>query len=105
MHRHEISQSGWERIEHLLPGRPGDAGITAADNRLFINADHAFVHQCTICKNEATFNEETGTVYCNFCEKYDTALVVPEPRAYTLWKKEAQAVGWTVKNAIRPAAY
>jgi len=38
MHRHEISQSGWERIEHLLPGRPGDAGITAADNRLFINA-------------------------------------------------------------------
>jgi len=38
MHRHEISQSAWERIEHLLPGRPGDVGVTAADNRLFINA-------------------------------------------------------------------
>jgi transposase len=38
MRRHEISQESWERIEPLLPGRPGDAGVTAADNRLFINA-------------------------------------------------------------------
>ena len=38
MHRHEISQSAWERIEDLLPGRPGDVGVTAADNRLFVNA-------------------------------------------------------------------
>ena len=38
MRRHEISQEGWERIEHLLPGRPGDVGVTAADNRLFVNA-------------------------------------------------------------------
>lgn len=38
MHRHEISQSAWDRIEDLLPGRPGDVGVTAADNRLFINA-------------------------------------------------------------------
>lgn len=38
MHRHEISQSAWERIENLLPGRPGDVGVTAANNRLFINA-------------------------------------------------------------------
>ncbi|MBA3482171.1 MAG: transposase, partial [Pirellulales bacterium] len=38
MRRHEIEQSAWERIESLLPGRPGDAGVTAADNRLFINA-------------------------------------------------------------------
>ncbi len=38
MRRHEIEQSAWERIEPLLPGRPGDAGVTAADNRLFINA-------------------------------------------------------------------
>lgn len=38
MHRHEISQSAWERLEDLLPGRPGDVGVTAADNRLFVNA-------------------------------------------------------------------
>ena len=38
MGRHEISQAAWERIEHLLPGRPGDVGVTAANNRLFVNA-------------------------------------------------------------------
>ena len=31
MHRDELSQSAWERIEDLLPGRIGDAGVTAAD--------------------------------------------------------------------------
>ena len=38
MRRHEISQESWERIEDLLPGRAGDVGVTAADNRLFVNA-------------------------------------------------------------------
>ena len=28
----------WERIEHLLPGKAGDAGVTAGDNRLFLEA-------------------------------------------------------------------
>lgn len=38
MRRHEIEQEAWERIEGLLPGKAGDPGVTAADNRLFINA-------------------------------------------------------------------
>ena len=38
MRRHEISDENWHRIESLLPGRPGDPGVTAADNRSFINA-------------------------------------------------------------------
>ena len=38
MRRHEIAQDAWERIEGLLPGKAGDVGVTAADNRLFINA-------------------------------------------------------------------
>src|SRR5215469_2720307 len=37
-HRHAISDEDWERIEHLLPGRPGQPGWTAADNRLFVDA-------------------------------------------------------------------
>lgn len=37
-HRHAISDSDWERIEDLLPGRPGQTGWLAADNRQFINA-------------------------------------------------------------------
>jgi transposase len=28
----------WERIEHLLPGQEGDVGVTARDNRLFVEA-------------------------------------------------------------------
>jgi transposase len=38
MRRHEISQDQWERIEGLLPGRPGGHGGVAKDNRNFINA-------------------------------------------------------------------
>ena len=38
MHRHAISDEHWERIEDLLPGRAGDPGVTAKDNRLFIDA-------------------------------------------------------------------
>jgi transposase len=37
-HRHAISDDGWERIRDLLPGKPGDRGVTATDNRLFIDA-------------------------------------------------------------------
>lgn len=35
--RYELSHRQWERIEQLLPGKAGDPGRTAADNRLFIN--------------------------------------------------------------------
>ena len=38
MRRHEISDEHWARIKDLLPGLEGDAGVTAKDNRLFINA-------------------------------------------------------------------
>lgn len=38
MRRHEISDDHWNRIEALLPGRQGDPGVTAKDNRLFVNA-------------------------------------------------------------------
>ena len=38
MHRHAISDEHWERIEDLLLGRAGDPGVTAKDNRLFIDA-------------------------------------------------------------------
>lgn len=38
MRRHEIPDEHWERIKDLLPGQPGDPGVTAKDNRLFVNA-------------------------------------------------------------------
>lgn len=38
MRRHEISDDQWNCIESLLPGKAGDPGVTAKDNRLFVNA-------------------------------------------------------------------
>lgn len=38
MRRHEVTDDHWKRIEHSLPGLPGDPGVTAKDNRLFVNA-------------------------------------------------------------------
>ncbi|MBV0886955.1 IS5 family transposase [Komagataeibacter oboediens] len=38
MQRYGLSDSQWERIKDLLPGREGHVGGTAADNRLFVEA-------------------------------------------------------------------
>ena len=35
--RYELSEAQWGRIAALLPGKAGDRGRTAADNRLFVN--------------------------------------------------------------------
>jgi transposase len=36
--RHELTDEQWESIKDVLPGKAGDPGRTAADNRLFVNA-------------------------------------------------------------------
>jgi transposase len=36
--RHAITDADWERIRDLLPGRPGQHGGVAGDNRLFVDA-------------------------------------------------------------------
>lgn len=38
LHRHAICDHDWDRIKDLLPGRPGQPGVTAKDNRLFVDA-------------------------------------------------------------------
>jgi transposase len=38
MRRHALRDDQWERIEDLLPGRAGHVGVTAKDNRLFVEA-------------------------------------------------------------------
>jgi len=37
MKRYELSASQWREIEGFLPGRNGSVGVTAKDNRLFVN--------------------------------------------------------------------
>ncbi len=38
MDRCVLSDSQWERLAPLLPGKPGDPGRSAGDNRLFLEA-------------------------------------------------------------------
>ena len=38
MRRHALRDDQWDRIKHLLPGQVGWVGVTAADNRLFVEA-------------------------------------------------------------------
>lgn len=38
MARRNLRNDQWTRIEHLLPGKAGDRGKTAKDNRLFVDA-------------------------------------------------------------------
>ena len=37
MKRYELSAAQWKKIEGMLPGRPGSVGVTARDNRQFVN--------------------------------------------------------------------
>ena len=37
-HRHAIADDQWDRVKGLLPGRAGLPGVTARDNRLFLDA-------------------------------------------------------------------
>ena len=36
--RYSLRDDQWKRIEDLLPGREGSVGVTAKDNRLFVEA-------------------------------------------------------------------
>jgi len=36
--RKMLRNDQWERIEHLLPGKVSDCGVSAKDNRLFVEA-------------------------------------------------------------------
>lgn len=36
--RHALTDEQWDRIKDLLPGKPGDPGRTAVDNRLFVDS-------------------------------------------------------------------
>lgn len=38
MRRYGLRDDQWDRIKELLPGREGHVGVTAKDNRLFVEA-------------------------------------------------------------------
>ena len=44
MLRYALSDDTFQRLEPLLPGKPGDRGRSARDNRLFLDAIHFMAH-------------------------------------------------------------
>ncbi len=38
MRRYALRDDQWDRIQYLLPGQAGHVGVTARDNRLFVEA-------------------------------------------------------------------
>jgi transposase len=38
LRRHELTDEQWDAMKNLLPGKEGDPGVAAKDNRLFVNA-------------------------------------------------------------------
>jgi len=38
MRRYALRDDQWDRIKDILPGKEGDVGVTAKDNRLFVEA-------------------------------------------------------------------
>ena len=38
MARYELRDDQWRKIKHLLPGKKGDPGVTAKNNRRFVDA-------------------------------------------------------------------
>ena len=38
MRRYALREDQWEKIRDLLPGKEGDVGVTAKDNRRFVEA-------------------------------------------------------------------
>ena len=48
--RHDISDEVWNLLEPHLPGRAGTRGVTAKDNRQFVNAVFGFYGLALLCE-------------------------------------------------------
>ena len=69
--RHALGDDQWERIKDILPGQPHDVGVTAKDNRLFVEA--------------VLYRYKTGIPWCDLPERFGDfilVLVVGQKKAY-----------------------
>jgi hypothetical protein len=48
MRRYALRDDQWDRIEDLLPGREGHVGVTAKNNRLFVERALPLPHWHTL---------------------------------------------------------
>jgi transposase len=71
MRRFGLRDDQWERIKDLLPGRAGLVGVTAADNRLFVEA--------------VLYRYRTGMPWRDLPERFGEATKVH--RRFSRWAK------------------
>lgn len=71
MSRYGLRNDQWERIAVLLPGKAGDVGVTAADNRLFVDA--------------VLYRYRAGIPWRDLPERFGTPIVIHT--RFTRWAK------------------
>ncbi len=70
MRRYGLRDDQWERIKDLLPGRLGHVGVTARDNRLFVEGvlyryrGHDRIHRKTRVKNRKPSSVSILSICC-----------------------------------------
>ena len=71
MCRHALRDDQWERIRDLLPGRVGSVGVTARDNRRFVEA--------------VLYRYRVGVPWRDLPERFGDGVQVP--RRFSRWAK------------------
>ena len=77
MRRFGLRDDQWERIKDLLPGREGSVGVTAADNRLFVEA--------------VLYRYRTGMPWRDLPERFGDGVQVH--RRFSVWPKALSGTG------------
>lgn len=82
MRRYGLHDDEWDRIKDLLPGREGDVGVTAKDNRLFIEA--------------VLYRYRTGMPWRDLPERFGDWKAVHT--RFTRWAKAGEGAGLQVSG-------
>ncbi len=59
--RYELSETQWQRIADLLPGKTSDPGRTGTDNRLFVNG------VLWVLRSGARWHDLKDSFWCRIC--------------------------------------
>ena len=73
--RYELTAPQWKKVEPLLPGKSSDRGVTALDNRLFVNG--------------CLWVIRSGAMWHHLPERYG-----PWKRSYNRFRRWAKAGIW-----------
>lgn len=69
-------------------------------DRMCFSSDPQYLHVCRLCNNTVIYEENCEKVWCQTCDKYDTASVVLSSSSFKLFMQELQACNINVKFDI-----